>query len=134
MLFGLLAVIAQVIPEVDPIALIQMLIEAIQSKNWSVVVSVMVMAVTLLVSRLILPRLKIGKRWVPLISAILGTILSGASALVGVAVGLPVKDILALLISGLLSGATATGLYELVGKHIFPRKEDPVLPPDAPPV
>ncbi len=130
MLFGILAVAMQVLPEVDPVGLIQSLIVAFQSKNWAVVVSLVVMALTMIMSRLILPRFNVDKKWTPLISAITGTVVTGASALLGVAVGLELKDILSLLISGLLSGATATGLYELLGKYIFPKPEDPA-PPQA---
>ena len=130
MLFGTLAVL-QAAPEGDPVALIQSLMAALQSKNWAVFVALLIMAVTMITSRLILPRLNIDKKFTPLISAIVGTVFSGGSALVGAAVGLPLTDVLSMLLSGLLSGAAATGLYELLGKYIFPKPADPTEPPQA---
>lgn len=132
MLFGLLAVLVQVAPEADPVALISSLMAALQSKNWAVVVALGVMGLVMILNRLVLPRMKIDKKWTPLISAIVGTVVSGASALMAVVAGLPLSDTLGLLLSGLLSGATATGLYELIGKHIF-TKADPIDPSAVPP-
>lgn len=126
----------QVAPDqLDVGALLQALIAAIHSKNWAVVVALVVMVSTMILNRIVLPRLNVHKKWTPLISAILGTIISGGSALIGIAVGMPFQDKLSILISGLLAGASATGLYELVGKYILPKTSDaPEQPPTDPKV
>ncbi len=131
----LLAIVMQISPDqTDAGALLQMLITAIHSKNWAVVVSLVVMALTMILNRIVLPRMSIDKKWTPLISAIMGTVISGGSALLGVVVGMPIQDILSLLLSGLLTGASATGLYELIGKYVMPKPPDVPTPPTDPKV
>ncbi len=73
---------------------------------------------------------KIDKKWLPLVSALVGTVSAGAANLIALAAGYSTRTWLEALVTGLIAGATASGFWSLFGKWIaskvFPPKDSPV--------
>lgn len=121
----------------DPVAytinLIKIGLEQYHARNFIPLVATFIMLAVFFLQKFLLPTLDKSK--VPLVSAALGVGFGVASNLAALAVGSQPADWIGIIVTGLFTGATASGFWSLVGKKIFAEKDeggrdDP--PPPAP--
>lgn len=119
-----LLLLAQMQPSPEPagdvvqwgLSLIKWIAEQFASKNYAAAVAGIVMAIVFVLKLVLKDKLSSGS--LPLVSAIVGTVVSGAGALLGATQGMGATAILSILVTGLTTGATASGLWSLVGKRV----------------
>ena len=101
----------------DAFTAVGLLVDAVKSKNWSLFAGLFVMLALYLMGRLTNLREAVGAKAWPWVGASLAIATTIASSLV---VGMPWNEA---LIQGFIGGAAATGLWEMLGKHILPKKD-----------
>jgi hypothetical protein len=106
------------------------LIEAIQHHHWPVAVGLGITILIYIANKAGLQK-RVGPEWVPRISIGLGILSAIAAQL---SLGISWEEAIS---KGFLAGATATGLWESLLKHILPKHTDakpaPAVVPDAAP-
>jgi hypothetical protein len=98
---------------------VSVLIEAAKSGNWPLFAGILLMLLVFVLDKLVDLKAKVGKKAMPWVAAGLG--------IVGT-MGVTLTDGSITwwwgLIQGLLAGASAVGLWELVGKHALKKKKE----------
>lgn len=109
------------VPKTDEeaMALAKLLIEAVKSKNWPLAAGILVMLALYAAERFGKVRQKVGKKLWPWVGAGFGI---AASIAAGLMAGVDVMDA---VVQGFIAGAAATGLWEMVGKHVLKSKKAP---------
>lgn len=93
------------------------LVEAAKGGHWGLFFGVLLTLLVWLLDKLVNLKAKVGKKAMPWVAAGMGIM-----GTVGIALssGLPVADA---LVQGLVTGASAVGLWELVFQHLLKKKE-----------
>lgn len=96
------------------------LIQAAKDGNWPLFAGIIVMLIVFVLDKLVGLKEKVGKKAMPWVAAVLGIV-----GTMGVSLTDASMTWWWALIQGLLAGATAVGLWELLGKHFAKKKEAP---------
>lgn len=114
-------------------SLVKWCIDQVAHKNYVALIAAIVMALTYLAKIVLKDR--INSDHLPWISAGLGMMTSLAASLLGVTHGMPLVDVADLCITGLTTGAMASGFWSLVGRRMsdwLDKKFPKIKPPDSP--
>ena len=106
--------------------MISALIAAAQGGQWSIFASLIIMVLVFLATRIkfisdLIP--KVARPWVAAIAGVLAAVAATAFT---------TGDWLQAILGGLVTGAAASGLWELVGKHVTGGKKEEEAPAEAP--
>jgi hypothetical protein len=104
-------------PEEDLGGFLSAVGDAFKNKNWGVLAGLIIMLVVWVVGKFV-P--KMSPKYLPWVSAGLGILGSISTDLFAGGVWYTA------IFNGLLIGAAASGMWSLVGKHVLPKKADPV--------
>lgn len=121
----LLAII-QAVPSTNPdtnivgwfLSMCQWIVTQFQNHNYAPAIAAVVMILVFIFRQL--AKGKIDPKHLPLVSALVGTITATATSLLGIAVGSSTKDVLEMLGSGLITGAAASGLFDVLRSSVLP--------------
>lgn len=105
--------------------LINLMISSAQGGEWSIFVAALIMVLVFLLTKIkfidnLMP--KAAKPWVAAVAGVLAAVATSVIA---------TGDWLQAILSGLVTGAAATGLWELIGKRVLKKKEAPAEEPAA---
>lgn len=98
--------------------MVQMLISAAKGGEWSVFASVLIMILVFLVTKVKFIKNWLPKEAKPWVAAVAGVLTSIAATV------LSTGDWLQAILHGLVTGAAATGLWELIGKRFLKKDEE----------
>lgn len=113
---------------------IKWIVEQIQQKNYLPAVGMMIVLIVFAVQKVLGD--KVNSKYLPWLSAAFGILTTVAANLVALKTGSTSKDWVSVIVSGFVVGASASGLWSMLGKailgKIFPDK--PTVPVVAPAV
>lgn len=117
-------ILAQAAPAVEPttdvvqwgLSLVKWIAEQFASKNYAAAIAGIVMAAVFLVKLFL--KDKLSSDALPLVSAGIGLVLSLAGALAGAKADMSATSIMSIVLSGLTTGAMASGFWSLLGKRL----------------
>jgi hypothetical protein len=98
---------------------VSLLVDAIQSKNWALVFGLLLSLLVAVANKFGLKD-KVGGKAVPWVTSGVAVLGAVGAALLG---GIPLMDAVS---QGLVAGVAAIGGWEMVLKHVFARKSDPL--------
>lgn len=115
---GCLAFAAEVLPPESAeqvIGLIPTLIELFKNGSYLAFAAGVVMILTFIIKKYVLPKFGLGKGWLPIVAIIIGVLGSWAASVFGGAS--PLESILAVF-----SGPTAIALWDAIAKYFFKKE------------
>ncbi len=98
---------------------VSLLVDAVQSKNWALVLGFLLSLLMAVANKFGLKD-KVGGKAVPWVTSGVAVLGAVGAALMG---GIPLMDAVS---QGLVAGVAAIGGWEMVLKHVFARKSDPL--------
>lgn len=122
----LLSILAFVIPPTSPgddvlgwvLGSLKWLVDAMQQHQYAAAVGMVIMLLVWLFNHFVADKLGLDSAHMPLVSAIVGTVMAVGAALLTLQ-SPSMQDVLAALFKGVMLGASASGLYSLLGKYLL---------------
>jgi drug/metabolite transporter (DMT)-like permease len=106
---------------------IKWIVQKFQAKEYGLGVSGLIMMLVFAFNKYF--KKLVPAKALPWVAVGVGVLTAVATKLAGIAMGTPTTEWLTVIGSGVISGATASGLWSLLGKHFFGAKAAPQDPP-----